>query len=353
MSIINKDNFLNDFSFISSLDELKNIYYKYKTQDLVKYADSICRKVYGNKVFLRGLIEFSNICSCDCLYCGIRKSNKNVNRYMLSNDEIEKIIIEGIGKGFKTFVLQSGENENIIPDKISKLLLNLRKKITDDIAITLSCGVYSKDVYKQWKKLGAKRYLLRFETSDEDLYSKLCPTKSLQNRLKALTDLKSCGYEVGSGFMVGLAGETLEIRLRNLLLCKEFGFDMVGIGPFIPNSNTPLKDEKPLNIEETIKMTALLRILLPYANIPATTASGTLDPFGREKMLSSGANVLMPNITPKENKKEYLLYDNKICIDEDGYQCIGCLNSRVKTIGKEISFERGDSKSWELRYALG
>ncbi len=331
------------------MSTFKDWYLNQSTEDLVELGNFICQKIYGNNVFIRGLIEFSNTCSCDCLYCGLRKSNKNVKRYILSNDEIEKIIIKGLSKGFKTFVLQSGENESYIPDKISQLLINLRKKIKTDFAITLSCGVYPKQVYKEWKKLGANRYLLRFETSDEDLYSKLCPTKSLKNRLKALEDLKNLGYEVGSGFMVGLPDERLETRLNNLLVCKELELDMIGIGPFIPNSNTPLKDEKTLDIEETIRMAALLRILLPYSNIPATTAAGTLDPLGREKMLAAGANVLMPNITPKENKKEYLLYDNKICIDEDGFQCLGCLDNRVKSIGKQISLEKGNSKAWEIR----
>ncbi|HPC38703.1 MAG TPA: [FeFe] hydrogenase H-cluster radical SAM maturase HydE [Exilispira sp.] len=330
-------------------DYLINWYLSKNTEELIKLADDICRKTYQNKVYLRGLIEFSNICSCDCLYCGIRKSNKNINRYILSNEQIENIISIGIQKGLKTFVLQSGENESTIPDKISSLLHNIRKKYDEEIAITLSCGVYPKEVYKQWKKDGANRYLLRFETSNEKLFEKLCPSKSFSKRIKALEDLKSTGYEVGSGFMVGLPGETIETRIENILFCKEFDFDMVGIGPFLPNKNTPLKDEKPLDIDETIRLTAMLRIFLPFANIPATTAAGTLDPLGREKMLMAGANVLMPNITPTENKKDYLLYPNKICLDEDGIKCLSCLEKRVNSIGKILSFEKGNSKSWENR----
>ncbi|MFN3410817.1 MAG: [FeFe] hydrogenase H-cluster radical SAM maturase HydE [Exilispira sp.] len=333
-------------------ENLFNWYFNQKTEDLIKYSNYLCEKLYGKIVYLRGLIEFSNICQRDCLYCGIRKSNKNVNRYILTNEQIKNIILDGLSRGFKTFVLQSGENDKIIPEKISNLLFeikNIKKSHMDDFAITLSCGVYQKEVYKSWKKYGANRYLLRFETSDEKIFKNLCPGRTLDERLKALDDLKILGYEVGSGFMVGLPGENHRTRINNILLCHHFQFDMVGIGPFIPHSQTPLKDEKPLLIEESIRLTALLRIILPFSNIPATTAAGTLDPFGREKMLCSGANVLMPNITPKERKKDYLLYDGKICINEEGYQCIGCLESRLEKINKNISLDKGDSLSYHIR----
>ncbi len=342
MSTISKIDFNMNHMIINDLIDW---YSKQNTEYLVDLGNLICKKVHGSKVYLRGLIEFSNVCESDCLYCGIRKSNKKVNRYILSNEKIENIISNGLKKGFNTFVLQSGENQAAIPDKICELLQNVRKKFGDDFAITLSCGVYPKEVYREWKRLGANRYLLRFETSDEKLYKKLCPGKSFSKRLSALEDLKSEGYEVGSGFMVGLPEETLAIRMQNILLCHYFGFDMIGIGPFIPNENTPLKDVRALPIEETIRITAMLRIFLPYANIPATTAAGSIDTYGREKMLKAGANVLMPNITPIENKKDYLLYPNKICLDEDGIKCLSCLDSRVKSIGKTLSFERGDSIS--------
>ncbi len=261
----------------------------------------------------------------------------------MSNEEIIDTIKKGINIGFKTFVLQSGEDNSNLPDKMIDLLKNIRKNISDDIAITLSCGVYPFEVFKEWKKAGATRYLLRFETSDEYLFSKLCPGKSLKDRLTSLENLKTLDYETGSGFMVGLPGETIETRIKNILLSKKLNLDMVGIGPFIPHPDTPLKYVEKLQIEESIRLTALLRIFLPYSNIPATTAAGTIDPLGRERMLMAGANVLMPNITPKIFKKDYLLYPNKICIDEDGWQCISCLNKRVESIGKKISWERGDS----------
>lgn len=337
----------NQIKIGGDLDKILNNfevwYEEQKTNDLVHLANLICKKVYGQKVYLRGLIEFSNICNCDCLYCGIRKSNEQVNRYLLSNETIFNIIKNGYAKGFKTFVLQSGENQNNIPDKISSLLYRIRKELSKDIAITLSCGTYPLEVLKQWKKDGANRYLIRFETSDETLYSKLCPGKRLQDRIDTIINLRSLGYEVGSGFMIGLPDEDVRTRLKNILLSYTLELDMVGIGPFIPHSQTPLADTKSLSIEETIRMTALLRIFLPYSNIPATTAAGTLDIYGREKMLESGANVLMPNITPLENKKDYLLYPGKICLDEDGYKCLSCLDLKTSKIGKKISLERGDS----------
>lgn len=326
-----------------SFNELLQWYKEQSTDNIILIADSICRKIYGDKVFVRGLIEFSNYCYSDCLYCGIRRSNNKVNRYTLSIDEIESVVQRGVKAGIKTFVLQSGEYSAEHPDMIEELLYRLRKKVGNDIAFTLSCGVYPREVYQRWKKAGADRYLLRFETSDEKLFKQLCPNKSLSKRIRALEDLKSEGYAVGSGFMVGLPNETVEIRLQNVLLCRELKLEMVGIGPFIPHPDTPLADSQIIAIDETIRLTALLRIFLPWANIPATTAAGSLDPRGREKMLSAGANVLMPNITPVYRKRDYLLYPNKICIDEDGWECISCLKLRVNSIGKELSMDRGES----------
>ena len=333
-------------------DDLVAWYEKVETTVLQRLGDDVCRQVYGDKVYLRGLVEFSNRCSCDCLYCGIRRSNTKVSRFTLSLEEMEETIGRGISLGFHTFVLQSGEAASHTVDYVSALLKKVRKKYGDDFAITLSCGVYPREVYREWKKYGADRYLLRFETSDEHLFEKLCPGKTLAFRLQALEDLRREGYEVGSGFMVGLPGETVETRLGNVLLARKLGLEMVGIGPFLPHPDTPLGNGTPLPIEETLRVTALLRIFLPLANIPATTAAGTLHPRGREMMLAAGANVLMPNITPVERKKHYLLYPNKICIDEDGAECLSCLGLRVKSVGKEISMERGDSLGRRMNYAL-
>lgn len=326
-----------------SFDTLMEWFLSRSTTELISLANQVCAETYGNKVFLRGLIEFSNECLCDCLYCGIRKSNHKVQRYTLSDEEIIETVKKGLSFGFKTFVLQSGEYRIELPERMARLLYKLRQITGEDVAFTLSCGVYPREVYREWKKAGADRYLLRFETSDESLFAHLCPGKILSRRLQALDDLKSEGYAVGSGFMIGLPNETLETRLHNVLLCRELQLEMVGIGPFLPHPDTPLASHKPLPIEETIRTTALLRLLLPWANIPATTAAGSLHPRGREMMLEAGANVLMPNITPTEKKRHYLLYANKICLDEDGWQCLSCLSLRVASIGKEISLERGES----------
>ena len=320
----------------------------YKNNDInqLSYrANNICEQNYGNKIFIRGLLEFSNYCNCDCLYCGIRKSNINVKRYRLTVNEILQIVEKGYSNGIKTFVLQSGEDYYYTTLILTHLVAQIKKITNNSAAITLSCGIKSKDEYRQLKKAGTDRYLLRFETSDPDLHHYLRDGISLKRRLVAIDDLKECGYEVGSGYMVGLPDETEDIRINNAILCKKLELDMIGIGPFIPHHGTPLKNNKQHPIELVIKATALIRMLLPEANIPATTAAGSLDHMGREKVLSAGANVLMPNITPENFKKYYLLYPGKICLNESGFECITCLEKKVATIGKTISLERGDSNS--------
>ncbi len=318
---------------------------------LAKEADRICRENYGDEVYVRGLVEFSNHCSKDCLYCGIRKSNANVSRYRLLSDDIAGIVEEGLKRGFCTFVLQSGEDEYYDVKKLVSLTGRIKEMTGDRAALTLSCGIFTKAQYCELKRAGADRYLLRFETSDSALHEKLRNGISLERRLKALNDLKDMDFEVGSGFMVGLPGETGETRINNALLCKKLELDMVGIGPFIPHQDTPLKDASRQSIDLTLKTTALVRLLLPRANIPATTATGTLDTEGREKALGAGANVIMVNITPTDFKKNYLLYPGKICLDEDGLKCLGCIGKKIEVINKKLVMERGDSKSREKKYA--
>jgi biotin synthase len=325
-----------------TIQEARDLYFSEKTENLAKMANEVCEKTYGKKVFLRGLIEFSNYCKNNCLYCGIRRDNKKVVRYSLSEGEIFSIVKNGIAAGLKTFVLQSGETPVYSVKRICKLVEGI-KNIAPDIAITLSCGYFEKDELFMLKNAGTDRYLLRFEVADENLYSYLKNGESLSKRVAMLYNLKELGFETGSGFMVGLPDETDEIMLKNLKLCKDLDLDMVGIGPFIPHPDTPLKNSRLFPIERTVKAVAILRLLLPYSNIPATTASGTIDPLGREKMLAAGANVLMPNITPENVKEHYLLYPNKICINESGFSCLSCLELRVKSVGKYISYERGDS----------
>lgn len=329
-----------------SIDEAIDLY-KNNRELLFKKSREICNSIYSNKVFLRGLIEISNVCYCDCLYCGIRKSNTEIERYKLNLKEIIEIVKKGYKQGLKTFVLQSGEFAYSVKE-LCEIVESIKKVTNNEVAITLSCGLMSKKQYQDLKYAGCDRYLMRFETSNEKLYS-LFRNDSLKKRIDGLVNLKELGFEVGSGFMVGLPDETEEIRIKNALLSYELGLDMIGIGPFIPHKDTPLGNSIQQPIDLTIKMTALLRILLPYSNIPATTAAGTLSKDGREKMLWAGANVLMPNITPQNYKKFYLLYPDKICIDESGFACINCLKARVATIGKEISFERGDSYSYKYK----
>lgn len=336
-----------------SFDELKEYFFSQPTSSLVGLAQKACDLTYGKKVYLRGLIEFSNYCVCDCLYCGIRRSNEKVKRYSLSDEEIIEIVQKGVLRGIKTFVFQSGEYHLDLPERMARLLFTLRQKVGEEIAFTLSCGVYPREVYREWKKAGADRYLLRFETSDENLFMTLCPGKTLSQRLQALEDLRFEGYAVGSGFMVGLPGETEDVLLKNILLARELRLEMVGIGPFIAHPDTPLAHVPSLPIEQTVRATALLRLLLPWANIPATTAAGSLHPRGREMMLEAGANVLMPNLTPKEKKPHYLLYANKICINEDGWECLSCLSFRVKSVDKHISFDRGDSIFRKYHFEYG
>lgn len=327
------------------VEDIIEFYKNASTGELVKESDKVTRQYHSGKVYLRGLIEFSNICAMDCNYCGIRSRNRQVHRYRMTENDILGTIRAGLGAGLKTFVLQSGEDPEYDNDRLCSLLEKIRETVGGSAAITLSCGLKTRDQFKDLKAAGADRYLMRFETSDEALYASLKNGQKLSARIAALETLKNIGFETGSGYMVGLPGETEEIRIQNALLCLKLGLDMIGIGPFIPHPETPLAQAAQYPIDLTVRAAALLRLLLPEANIPATTAAGTLDPLGREKMLMAGANVLMPNITPKEHKKDYLLYPNKICIDESGFECIPCLGLRVKSVGKTIDFGRGDSLS--------
>jgi biotin synthase len=324
-------------------EEILHLYRTLPTEELSAKAEEACRENYSGRVFLRGLIEFSNYCKKDCAYCGIRKSNLNVKRYRLSDGEIAESVSAGLQAGLKTFVLQSGEDAGNDVRSLCRLVGNLRNRFGNEFALTLSCGEMPKSDYLELKKSGADRYLMRFETSDPEIYSRLKNGEKLEARLNALRGLKELGFETGSGFMVGLPGETDRTRENNALLCKELGLDMVGIGPFIPHPETPLRDSRKENIDLAVRATALVRLLLPKANMPATTAAGSLDPEGREKMLKAGANVLMPNITPVNYKKDYLLYPGKICLDESGLDCLSCLSFRVKQTGKTVDLGIGNS----------
>lgn len=310
--------------------------------ELVALARETTDRVHGKAVLLRGLIEVTNECAMDCLYCGIRRSNEKATRYRLSLDELAAVIRAGREAGFRTFVLQGGEDPSLAGEGLLRLT-EAARRAAGDAAITLSFGIRSLGEYRELRAAGADRYLMRFETADAELHRHLRAGMTLERRLRALADLRTAGFQLGSGFMTGLPGETEETLIRNIELCAELDLDMGGVGPFIPHPDTPLAAAGRGTIELAVRATALLRLALPACHIPATTAAGTIHPEGRELMLEAGANVLMPNITPTDAKKNYLLYPGKICIDESGFQCVGCLSVRAMGRGLTLSWERGDA----------
>lgn len=298
--------------------------------DIFKEADAVRKKYVGDGVHLRGLIEFSNICKCNCLYCGLQSSNKHVNRYRLSKDEILDIAKKGVDEGFKTIVLQSGEDEFFN----TKLMCEIISEIKNlGVALTLSIGEKSFEDYKAFKDAGADRYLLRIETTDKNLYKKMHPYANFDNRMRCLYDLKKLGYETGTGCLVGLPEQTLESLAEDILFCKELDADMIGIGPFIPHPDTPLKNENNGSLDLAIKVMAVTRILLKDINIPATTAMESLRSDGRLLALQSGANVVMPNLTDDCHKKMYEIYPNKISATKQD------LDFKLKTINRYIEMD--------------
>lgn len=312
-------------------------------EELLPLARAVTDRVHGREVLLRGLMEVTNECEMDCLYCGIRRSNGAVQRYFLSEEEVAATIRAGLEAGFRTFVLQGGESARLRGDGLLRLTEAARRAAGAESAITLSFGIRSRREYEELRAAGADRYLMRFETADPELHRYLRAGMTLDRRLRALEDLRAAGFQLGSGFMTGLPGETPETLIRNVALAAELDLDMGGVGPFIPHPETPLAASAGGPIELAIRATALLRLALPRCHIPATTAAGTLHPEGRERMLEAGANVLMPNITPVGAKKHYLLYPGKICLDESGFHCVGCLSLRAMGRGLSLSWVRGDA----------
>lgn len=298
---------------------------------------------YGKKVFTRGLIEYTNYCKNDCYYCGIRKSNTNAKRYRLTEDEIMACCENGYELGFRTFVLQGGEDAYYTDDRMVAIIKKI-KEAYPECALTLSIGEKSYESYKRFREAGADRYLLRHETANEEHYRKLHPEKmSLAVRKNCLYDLKKLGYQVGAGMMVGSPYQTTEDLAEDLVFLKELQPEMVGIGPFIPHHDTQFAKEPAGSVEMTLFLLAVIRILLPKVLLPATAALGTMDPLGREKGLQAGANVVMPNLSPVKNRKQYELYDNKICTGEEAAECRGCMGRRVASVGYELVTERGDA----------
>ena len=306
-------------------------------------AVKIRKKYYGTKVFTRGLIEFTNYCKNNCYYCGIRRDNRNIERYRLTEKEILDCCANGYELGFRTFVLQGGEDPWFNDDRMVDIIQSIRQGYPD-CAITLSIGEKSKESYQKFKEAGADRYLLRHETANEEHYRYLHPENlSSANRKQCLYDLKELGYQIGAGFMVGAPGQTMEYLADDLVFLKELNPHMVGIGPFIPHHDTKFAEEPEGSVDLTLFLLSVIRIMLPQVLLPATTALGTLDPRGREKGFQAGANVVMPNLSPVKNRKQYELYDNKICTGEEAAECRGCLSRRVESVGYEIVTDRGDS----------
>ena len=317
-----------------------------RTPELSEYLFSLARKerhrYYGHDVYVRGLIEFTNYCKNDCLYCGIRKSNGNAHRYRLSEEDILNCCKEGYDLGFRTFVLQGGEDGYYTDERIIHLIRMIKEQYPD-CAITLSIGEKSKESYKRYFDAGADRYLLRHETADEAHYKKLHPEEmSLAHRKQCLWDLKEIGYQVGCGFMVGSPGQTVETLYEDLQFIRELQPHMVGIGPFISQKDTPFADKASGTMEQTLKLLAIIRLIHPHVLLPATTALGTIHPKGRELGILSGANVVMPNLSPVNVREKYKLYDNKICTGNEAAECRYCMENRMKSIGYEVAVSRGD-----------
>ena len=311
-------------------------------EQLACAADKLRRQYYGDKVYIRGLIEFTNYCKNNCYYCGIRAGNRLAERYRLSQEEILACCAEGYKLGFRTFVLQGGEDLSYTDDKICSIVSAIRRQ-HPDCAITLSIGEKSRASYQAYFDAGANRYLLRHETADAEHYAKLHPASmSLENRKRCLFDLKEIGYQVGSGFMVGSPYQTPQTLLSDLRFLQEQQPDMIGIGPYITHEHTPFKDRPSGTLEQTLRLLSMLRLLFPYALLPSTTALGTIHPEGRELGLKAGGNVVMPNLSPVGVRKKYELYANKICTGEEAAQCRGCLEARVRRAGYNIVTDIGD-----------
>jgi len=352
--ILKKDNFTKeDLVILLNSDEegRKKIFEK---------AAELKKTYVGNKVYFRGLIEFSNICSKNCYYCGIRAGNNKLVRYFVTEEEVLNAVKYAYDEGYASLVIQSGEqNTKAFTETIYNLLMKINGITDNKMGVTLSLGEQSEETYLRWKEAGARRYLLRIETSNRELYSKLHPNDKhhdYDERLNALKLLRKTGYQVGTGVMIGLPFQTIEDLADDLLFFKEFDIDMAGMGPYIEHEDTPLFQYKDLLMPKeerfilSLKMVALLRIMMKDINIAATTAMQTLDKMGREKAIKVGSNVIMPNLTPVKYRENYLLYEDKPCIDEEASECKNCLEARIHIAGDEIGYnEWGDSIHFKNR----
>lgn len=302
-------------------------------------------KYYGRDVYIRGLIEFTNYCKNNCYYCGIRRDNRSLARYRLTKEEILSCCESGYSLGYRTFVLQGGEDPWFSDDRMTDIVSSIRS-LYPDCAITLSLGERSRESYRLLKEAGADRYLLRHETADEVHYRKLHPAEmSLKNRKECLYELKALGYQVGAGFMVGAPGQTFKCLAEDLIFLHELQPEMIGIGPFLPHHETPFANEEKGNYELTLFLLSVIRVMFPKVLLPATTALGTIRTSGREQGMLAGCNVVMPNLSPTAHRKQYELYDHKICTGDEAAECRGCLEKRMASVGYHLVVDRGDFKA--------
>ncbi len=326
-------------------DEWTQLFESYTEEDRLYAAEkarAVADAVYGKDVYIRGIVEFSNICSRNCYYCGLRAGNNNLDRYRLDADDILECCRDGYRYGFRTFVLQSGEDPHYSTEMICGIVRRIKEEFPD-CAVTLSIGEKSYEDYKAFKEAGADRYLLRHETANEEHYGKLHPeSMSWKNRMRCLDDLKKLGYQTGCGVMIGSPYQTTQCLVDDMLYMAEFKPEMIGLGPFLPHSDTPFRDKPKGSYETTLFMISLCRLMFPSALIPATTALGTIKPDGREQGVLAGANVIMPNLSPVKVRDKYMLYDNKICTGDTSSECRGCIERRMESIGYKVVIGRGD-----------
>lgn len=344
---LKRHNNLSDEGFrqlFTTLTEKTNEQRKDEQEYLFTRAREVRESTYGKDVYIRGLIEFSNICKNDCYYCGIRRSNTRTKRYRLTSDEILNCVKEGYRLGFRTFVLQSGEDTWFTKERLAEPIRAI-KKYYPDCAVTLSVGERDREDYQCWREAGADRYLLRHETAVDEHYRQLHPpAMRLDDRKECLYTLRELGYQVGAGMMVGTPGQTVEHLIKDIRFLQDLKPHMIGIGPFLPHEDTPFAHKEKGSFDMTLILLAILRLIFPDVLLPATTALGTITPDGRERGLLAGANVLMPNLSPIHVRDHYKLYNDKICTGAESAQQIERLRKRVQAIGYSIATGRGDSR---------
>lgn len=302
-------------------------------EELARAADRVRRAHVGDEVHLRGLIEFSSYCRQNCLYCGLRRDNEKAQRYRLTRAEIVALAEKAKAAGYPTVVMQSGEDAWFTAERLADIVRDVKRL---GLTVTLSVGERTTEEYRVLREAGADRFLLRIETTDREIYERLDPGMSFENRLRCLEDLKRLGYEVGTGCLIGLPGQTIDSLARDVSFFQKIDADMVGIGPLVPNGDTPLGSEPPGDMRLVRRMVSAIRLLLPEANIPATTAMETLQPGARELMLRSGANVMMPNVTEGEARQKYALYPGKACVADTPEQCRACMEGRIRAMGRTV-----------------